>query len=367
VSRRPRIVHVIDSLVRGGAETLLVGLLPLLAADYEVILVTLTADTDFPPESIVCAERHCLGFTGSKSIPRCALALRRIIARTRPHLVRAQLFASSLVARLATPASVPLVFSIHSAMSKDAYEKNRLALPIERLTYRRRHALIAVSQDALADFDRHVGIKGKAFVLHNMIDDAFFESARAPDSWQPGMPLRLVAVGNLKAAKNYALLVEAFRALAGAPVSLDIYGEGPLRADLEAAIGAHALPIRLKGLRSDIAEILAGYDAYVMPSLYEGFGIAAAEAMASGLPMLLSDLPVLRELSHGNALFFDPHQPPSFAALVGDIVAGRADIAALSARGREIAGASYRRAAYVAKLKRIYEEVMGAPAGGARS
>ena len=358
MSPRPRIVHVIDSLGRGGAETLLVGLLPLLAEHYDVTLVTLMPDSDFPPEAVVAAERHCLGYTGFKSLPRCVLALRRIVRRVRPDLVRSQLYLSSVVARAATPASTPLVFSIHNPMSQDAYQKNRFALPLERLTYRDRHALIAVSGDALADFDRHVGVKGKSFVLHNAIDEAFFAPPAGGVSWAPGRPLRLVAVGNLKEQKNYPFLAEAFRGLAGLPVSLDIYGEGPLRPRLEAAIGEHGLPIRLMGKSGDIPRLLAGYDGYVMPSFYEGFGIAAAEAMAAGLPMLLSDLAVLREITHGNALFFDPKDPASFAALVREILAGRVDLSALSEKGRAIAAAHYRRGAYVEKLRRLYAEVM---------
>jgi len=357
VSRRPRIVHVIDSLGRGGAETQLVGLLPLLAEHYEITLVTLLPESDFPPEAVVAAERHCLGYTGFKSLPRCILELRRIIRRVRPDLVRSQLYLSSVVARAATPAAVPLVFSIHSSMSHDAYLKNRFALPLERLTYRRRHALIAVSRYALEDFDRHVGVKGKAFVLHNSIAEAFFEAPPA-EVWRPGRPLRLVAVGNLKEAKNYSMLVEAFRTLAGAPVSLDIWGEGALRPALQAGIDSNRLPIRLMGQSADVPALLAGYDGYVMPSLYEGFGIAAAEAMAAGLPMLLSDLAVLREVAQGQALFFDPADPASFAARVREILAGRVDLARLSAEGRRIAAENYRRPAYVEKLRGIYAEVM---------
>ena len=242
-------------------------------------------------------------------------------------------------------------------MSHDAYLKNRFALPLERLTYRRRHALIAVSRYALDDFDRHVGVKGKAFVLHNSIAEAFFERPPA-EIWTPGRPFRLVAVGNLKEAKNYAFLIEAFRGLAGAPVSLDIYGEGALRPALQAAIDTDRLPIRLMGQSADLPGLLAGYDGYVMPSLYEGFGIAAAEAMAAGLPMLLSDLAVLREVAQGEALFFDPSEPASFVARVRDILAGRIDLARLSTEGRRIAGENYRRPAYVEKLRGIYGEVM---------
>jgi glycosyltransferase involved in cell wall biosynthesis len=355
VPAKPVIVHVIDSLTRGGAETLLVNLLPALADRYDIILVTLRPDSDFPADRVAVKAHYCLGYTGSLSLPACAWKLRRIIRRHRPALVRAQLFTASLVARLATPRGVPLVFSIHNPMSEDAYTKNRLALPLEKLTYRRRHALIAVSRSALEDFDQWVGIRGKSFVLPNFIADAYFEAARVRRTAEG--PVRLVAVGMLKAQKNYFYLIEAFKRMRGEDVSLDIYGDGPLRAELQSAIDAHDLPIRLMGKRADVHAALGDYDLFVMPSLYEGFGIAPVEAMAAGLPLLLSDLPVLREISYGNALFFDIEDPGSLPALLGTVREGKADIAGLSERGIALAREHYRREAYVERLAAIYREV----------
>src|SRR4029434_5086693 len=93
-------------------------------------------------------------------------------------LVRSQLFVSSIIARLATPRSVPLVFSIHSQMSRDSYSRNRIALPLELVTYRPRHHLIGVSRAALEDFRDWVGIKGPHYVLHNAVDDPYFDVSR---------------------------------------------------------------------------------------------------------------------------------------------------------------------------------------------
>jgi glycosyltransferase involved in cell wall biosynthesis len=355
VPAKPVIVHVIDSLTRGGAETLLANLLPALADRFDIILVTLRADSDFPPEQVAAKAHFCLGYAGSASLPACAWKLRRIIRRHRPALVRAQLFTASLVARLATPRRIPLVFSIHNPMSEDAYTKNRLALPLEKLTYGGRHALIAVSRSALEDFDKWVGIRGQSFVLPNFIADSYFEAPKVRTA--VGSPLRLVAVGMLKAQKNYAYLIEAFRRMRGQDVSLDIYGDGPLRAELQSAIDADDLPIRLMGKRAGVHEALADYELFVMPSLYEGFGIAPVEAMAAGLPLLLSDLPVLREISYGNALFFDIADPEALPALLRTVREGEADIASLSERGIALAREHYRRDSYVERLAAIYREV----------
>jgi glycosyltransferase involved in cell wall biosynthesis len=355
VPAKPLIVHVIDSLTRGGAETLLVNLLPALADRYDIVLVTLRPDSDFASDQLAANEHLCLDYTGPGSLLSCAWKLRRIIRSRRPSLVRAQLFTASLVARLATPRGTPLAFSIHNPMSEDAYTKNRLALPLEKLTYRKRHAVIAVSKSALDDFDAWVGIRGQSFVLPNFINDAYFEAARVRRTL--ATPLRLVAVGMLKAQKNYAYLLESFRRMRGQDLSLDIYGDGPLRGELQRAIESDGLPIRLLGKRPDIYNLLGDYDLYVMPSRYEGFGIAPVEAMAAGLPLLLSDLPVLHEITHGNALFFDIADPDSLPALLRAVREGKADITGLSERGIALAGEHYRRASYVERLAAIYRQV----------
>ena len=189
MAHKPVIVHVIDSLTRGGAETLLVNLLPALAERYEIVLVTLKPETDFPRDAIAVKQLYCLDYGGTKSLPAAAWKLRRIIRSHRPALVRSQLYVASIVARLATPRGVPLVFSIHNPMSEDAYRLNRLALPLEKLTYRKRHALIGVSRSALEDFDHWVGIKGKSYLLYNFINDAYFAAPRVRTSVAPALRL----------------------------------------------------------------------------------------------------------------------------------------------------------------------------------
>jgi glycosyltransferase involved in cell wall biosynthesis len=352
-----KIVHIIDSFGRGGAETLLVNLLKDLNEAYELTLVTLFPQNDFPHEAIICKQFYCLHYKGFTSIPRCIMALRRIINKERPDLVRSQLYLSSVLARLATPAKVPLVFSIHNPLSKDGYSKNPLALPVEKWTYKKRHHVISVSQDSLDDFDKHVGLKGPSYLLYNFINPLYFQQSAVKKNPDP-LQLKLVAVGNLRAQKNYFYLIEAFKQIKDPRVSLDIYGDGDLEEALQRQIDKHKLPIRLKGKADDIFNVLPRYNAYVMCSAYEGFGNAPIEAMAKGLPLLLSDLAVLREVTHGNALFFDPHNPQSFVQLIEEIMDKRHDLEQLSALGMQIAKANYQREQYLPKLHRIYQSVI---------
>jgi glycosyltransferase involved in cell wall biosynthesis len=360
---KPKIVHVIDSLARGGTETFLINLLPSLLERYEIVLVTLKPECDFTPEQLRGVQVHCLHYTTARSIPRCARALRKMVQSHRPQLVRAQLYLSGVVTRMAVPRDVPVVFSIHSRMSDDGYRANRLAAPVERLTYRKRHHLISVTADALKDFDDWIGIKGPADILYNFISPAFHASSRVRTGI--GKELRLVSVGMLKEVKNYEYLIEALRLLKGeGPISLDIYGEGHLRGRLERLIQEAGVNVTLKGKRPDIHSVLGDYDLLVMPSIYEGFANAAVEAMAAGLPVLVSDQPSFREITHGNALFFDPRDPISLAGLIRSVRAGSVDLPRLSEEGIALTREHYGAETYLAKLFAIYDRAMAKSRSG---
>jgi glycosyltransferase involved in cell wall biosynthesis len=349
-----KIVHVIDTLSLGGTENQLRSLLPDIARDHRIVLVTLYGDQGVADELPIVAS-YGLGFSGIRSLPRTVLRLRAIIAAEQPDLVRSQLYWSSVAARLATPRSVPLVFSIHSTMSEDGYLKRRSALWLEKLTYARRHHLLGVSRHVVADFERYVGLRGGADALLNSVDPLFLAHPRPdrPFDW----PLRLVAVGNLKEVKNYFCLLEALRELPR-DVTLDIYGEGHLRPALEREIAANGLNVRLRGIRPDLWNVLADYDLLVMASLHEGCPNAVIEGMAAGLPLLLSDIPVMREVSQGNALFFDPRDPRSLAEAIARIRSGVVDLPAMAKRGAEIVHENHDRTDYIERLNAIYARVV---------
>ena len=353
---KPAIIHVIDSLARGGAETLLVDLLEDLSESYRVIIVTLYDACDFDKSKLVCEKRYCLQYKGFTSVPSCAFRLRKIIRQYNPLLVHAHLYTSSVVARIATPKKTPLVFSIHTMLSIENYNKKKLSLVAEKLTYRKHHHVISVSKQALADFSQYVGLKGPSYILYNFIHPLYFQNSRLT-SYVNGKELKMVAVGNLKESKNYAYLIEAFKGLKNFPVSLDIYGDGPLRASLQQLIDEGGVNVTLKGSCREIFRVLPQYDLYTMSSFYEGFPVAPLEAMAIGLPMLLSELPVLKESIGANAMYFNQNDPDSFIAAINLILSGKIDLQQFSANGIELALKNYQRKDYVYRLKNVYAAV----------
>jgi glycosyltransferase involved in cell wall biosynthesis len=110
----------------------------------------------------------------------------------------------------------------------------------------------------------------------------------------------LVSVGNCSRIKNHAAVIEALPALlaSGVPVVYLHVGaeeDGHPERQMAERLGVSA-HVRFLGQRSDVDRVLHAADCYVMPSLQEGLSNAALEALASGVPVALADVPGLRDL-----------------------------------------------------------------------
>jgi glycosyltransferase involved in cell wall biosynthesis len=162
-----------------------------------------------------------------------------------------------------------------------------------------------------------------------------------------------VSVGNLRHQKNYPYLLEAFKKIPRG-VSLDIYGEGIMRNELQEEIDRHQLSIRLLGLRDDLVSILPSYDAFVMSSFFEGQPLSLLEAMAVGLPAFLADIPVLREVAGEHAVYFDNKDPESFRTLIKKVQQGEIDLVSIAAAGYKRVSEFAHREQYIAKLEALY-------------
>jgi glycosyltransferase involved in cell wall biosynthesis len=226
----------------------------------------------------------------------------------------------------------------------------------EKLTYRKRQHIVGVSAEVIKDYDTYIGLKGGSSVLYNYVDEKFFSLNYIPR--QNATDLRLVAVGNLRRQKNYENLLQAFTLLKDYSVSLDIYGAGNLEETFRNFITTNNIRVTLKGLITDVASVLSAYDAYILSSLFEGYGIAPMEAMAAGMPVLLSDIPVLREVAGESPLYFDPLNPQSIADAIKEALQNRNQLIQRSAGNRSMVKEKASKEIYKQKLESIYRSVL---------
>ncbi len=84
----------------------------------------------------------------------------------------------------------------------------------------------------------------------------------------------------------------------------------------------------------EIVRLFAGAKAFVFPSFAEGFGLPPLEAMAAGVPVVCSDIPVFREVYGDAVLYVDPNRPESIAEGVREVLAGDGSSARIASRGR---------------------------------
>jgi glycosyltransferase involved in cell wall biosynthesis len=137
----------------------------------------------------------------------------------------------------------------------------------------------------------------------------------------------ILSVGTIEPRKNYVRLLEAYRMMAerGIRQRLVIAGApGWMYEPVFARIRELGLNRRVTLLRpSDehLAALYGGADAFVYPSLYEGFGIPALEALAAGVPSAVTERSALPEVVGDAAVLFDPTDVESIAGAVELVLA----------------------------------------------
>lgn len=97
-------------------------------------------------------------------------------------------------------------------------------------------------------------------------------------------------VGAFREQKNHQFLIDLFSKINIPNAELVLVGDGPFKNKIEDQVKSLKLENKVKflGSRNDVNNILQAFDIFIMPSLWEGLGIAAIEAQASGLPTLVS-------------------------------------------------------------------------------
>jgi glycosyltransferase involved in cell wall biosynthesis len=203
---------------------------------------------------------------------------------------------------------------------------------------RKAGAIICNSRFTANELTRVVGVPASRLeVIHMGVDEGWFG---VDGRTRPHDKPYFVFVGNVKAHKNVAGLVDAFRRIADkVPHDLVIVGkkEGFITADREVERGATALGARVTftGLVDDplLKRYVACAEALVLPSFYEGFGFPPLEAMACGCPAIVSDRASLPEICGDAALYCNPDDAGDLAARMLEVATNEALRARLREKG----------------------------------
>jgi glycosyltransferase involved in cell wall biosynthesis len=286
---------------------------------------------------------------------------------------------SSLVAPFWVPC--PIVLTVHDLLFKASpqFLSGIVARSYFNIIHDRSVAragrIITVSDFTRKELQRfHPGAAAKARTVHNGIAGAFFERA-TPAAIEEFKHLAgitgpyFLAVGSLKRHKNFVAMLRAFAELKNRhsdPLQLVIIAKRDVRnPDENVAAVVHALALSEHVVFIDnlteaqLSAAYSGAEAFISTSLYEGFGLPIAEAMACLTPVIVSDIEVFREVTSGHALYADPHSVASIIRAMRRVLDDKAGCATI-ARGAARHSRNFSWATAAGKTLAIYGEAMGA-------
>lgn len=342
-----RILHIIEALDLGGAEKLLCNTVSELP-EYEHLIVTVfsSASLALLPKN---AKHVSLNAKSKGEVLFKGYAYKRILRRYKPDVVHAHLYFATVLAKAFTPKSVLFLFTQHFEFSKNT-TKWYYAFA-DKMVSRKRQVCIAVSNAVLNDYIASTGFRGKTTVIGIYIPDHYFFLPQK----KTGVPLKMIALGNIKPIKNQRYLLDAFALMKDLPVTCDVYGEGQERLELETIARQKKLPVFFKGSISDSSKVLPEYDLYVMPSLTEGFPLALFEAMAAGLPPVVSNIPAFHELLGECGKYLDLQQPGALRSVVEGYLRQPQKIKSEGEVVKALAEEKVSKEKYLRKIRQLYE------------
>lgn len=281
------------------------------------IAVTSAADPDDLRRLAAAREQVCIS---RSSVRRLGADLPRVMRRLRSSAV--------LVQYTAPLSAVPSVVAVHDLSFED--ERAAQWLPLAtRLRYRatvrssvRRAAHVVVDseftrQDLLNRYRR--ASPDRVTVVPLAVDPAFAELLRTTPADRGGGPPVVLVVGNVLPRKNIAVVARAVRLMRdrGSDAVLRVVGTVHRGGVADAALATQLLgdAVTVTGYvpTADLAAELRRAHVLAFPSLFEGFGIPALEAMAAGVPVVASDRTSLPEVVGDAGLVVAAEDPEGWA------------------------------------------------------
>ncbi len=257
----------------------------------------------------------------------------------------------------------------YSAMRRRIYSR------IDKLiTMRRAACIVAVSEAGLRHLTEVTGAsRARVRLIRNGADLSRYR-VRAHGSSQGGAnekPVVLGMIGHLLPYKGWDDFLRVIARLKGAGLNLrgEIVGEGVERPRLEALARELGLQdsVAFLGYRSDIADVLQRFDMFLFTSHREGLSMAAIEAMASGLPIVATDVGGIREqvVEGRNGYVLPTGDIEGLAARAAALIRDPAGRAAMGAAARDLALDRFDEHRMLDEYVRCYRDVRAAWDGAA--
>lgn len=340
-SKRLRVAHVITGLERGGAETMLYRLLSALANHPVESCVISLGNRGTLADAIAAlgVEVVALGMTNPLDAPRALWQLSRHLRKWRPDVIQAWMYHGNLAASLATLFSrIPVVWGIHHSVMDGIQPVTKalvwLSAFLSKFCPRR---IVCCGESALRAHRRLGFSNDKLIVVANAWDT---------DAWCPRPELRasgradlgladddlvVGAVGRFHPMKDYRCLLASVAQLGdeGLRPKVVLCGRGldPANAELGEWIDEFGLSgqVLALGERNDVAALMNGFDVFCLSSHTEALPLVVGEAMASGVPCVVTNVGDVRELVGDSGRVVPPRDPRALAEALATTLALTSD------------------------------------------
>ena len=370
MTEKPRVFHLITRLLKGGAEAKTIATVQGLE-DYEF---TVGYGAEYDPDQVAALEedgiqtqqfRTIRHYNPVTTVP-AVLSVARYLRKHEFDLVHTHSTEAGIIGRFAaalagTPAVVHTVHGVPFADDRNDLLE-RFILACERAAAPRTDRIVT-NADAIADdyLRRGIGQQEQYTTVYSGIDLEQFRDV-TPAADVDGDGVRILMVGRLADGKGFDVLLDAVEQLATDNLSVYLVGDGPQKMFLEREIDRRGLAetVSMLGYRSDVPAIMAACDVFVLPSYREGTPRVITEAMASGLPVVATDIAGIPEqVADGESGYLiEPGDDAALANRLEALLASREQRESLGAVGRERVE-RFSDTQMLADLDAVYREVLG--------
>lgn len=380
-TRPARVLHVLSGGTVGGCEQHVLALLARLdRTRFEPWLACFEAEPDeaapMLPLFRAAGVRTIDLRARRRTDPAALWRFGRLLRRGQFDVVHAHSFRTELasVAWGCRPALVSgrapvLVRSVHNV---DEYYVRQPFAVMSRLAAQGLDKIVAIS-DAVADFLRDEARlpAEKVVRIYYGIDPSPYRPDAPPPMRRPeGDPLArptLGVVARLAPQKGHRVLFDALPALRAAVPDVHVRLVGHEELSTTAELRAYAAErgvadlVAFEGFRADVPQVMADLDVFVLPSLWEGFGLVIVEAMAAGRPVVASAVGPIPEIvvDGVTGLLVPPGDPAALAEAVTRLLRDPELASALGRAGRARVERELRVDTMVARTEALYDELLG--------
>ena len=381
----PLVLHLIYRLATGGLENGLVNVINHMPAHrYRHAIVCLTDFTDFrnrlTRKDVEVVAIHKADGIDLGSYQR----IWKVIRQFNPTILHTRNLPTMEYAVAATFAGVPYrVHGEHGRDVHDQYGASRKFQLFRKFLALWIHQFITVSEDLALWFHRIIGIRqNRIHQIYNGVDVQRFHPRQTgrnsclPKEFSSLDTFLIGTVGRLQTVKDQATLVRAFltfRQLApdvADRVRLVLIGDGPVRIELEQIIHDAGVQsyVWMAGEREDIPELLRSLDLFVLPSAAEGISNTILEAMASGLPIVATDVggnpELVREGMTGSLV--PPKNPRAMAEAMARYVKDPGLVQRHGLAGQAVVESRFSMEAMINGYLAVYDSLLKTDATGVR-